>query len=207
MAASLVEIYNRALTKVGVTDLLATTSDGRAEADVCNLYWADIRDEVLGDYPWPFAKTQAALTEDTVTTREGWEHIYPLPSGCLQPLFLITQETRIALVDSDSRDAYEVTLNDAEDGQILCCDVAEADIQALEYIAQVTDVTVYPPRFVDAVSWRLAVELALALPKSPTRAQKAMEMYRYTADCAFAQQLRGNREDPPLEGSGTRARS
>lgn len=206
MAADLKEIFNRALTKIGETDLLTADDEDRLSADICNLHWSDVRDEVLSDFPWPFAKQQDTLTEDTGTTREGWEHIYDLPSDCLAPRFLITQETRIALVEPEARDAYEISLNDDGDGKILCCDIEEDDIQALEYTAQVTDVTVYPPSFVDAVCWRLAVELATALEKNAQIAATCYQMYRERVGMAFAQQLQSNREDPPLEGSGIRAR-
>ena len=208
MAATLVEIFNRALTKIGETEFLTVSTGNTSIAGkTCELHWADIRDEVLSDFPWPFANRQKAIVVDATESRTGWEYAFTLPTDFLMARFLHTQDTRIALVAPESRDAYEIALNEDGDGKLLFCDYAAADIQALEYTAQVTDVTLYSAAFCDAVSWRLAVELALALPKDERKAGAALQMYKQKILEAFAQQLRGNREDhEPLEGSGIRAR-
>jgi hypothetical protein len=207
MATATIDIWNLALNKIGVTKVVTSESQDVVEARTCLRIWPDIRDEVLADYPMPFSKAQAVLVEDTVTTRFGWEHVYTLPSGFLAARFLMCGELRIALVEADARAPFEIMLNDAATGQILCCDLAEDDIDALVYTHQITDVSAFPPAFVDAVAWRLAVELALSIKKDANGAERAMQAYQMKIRDSFAQQLRGNREDPPLEGSGIRARN
>ena len=206
MATATIDVWNLALGKIGVSNVVSSESEDILAARTCLRIWPDIRDEVLADYPMPFSKAQAVLVEDTGTTRVGWEHVYTLPSGFLAARFLMSGELRIALVEPDARPPFEIMLNDTADGQILCCDLAEGDIDALVYTHQVTDVSVFPPAFVDAVAWRLAVELALSIKKDPVGAERAMQAYQLKIRDSFAQQLRGNREDPPLEGSGIRAR-
>ena len=207
MAATVIEIWNRALNKIGETDVVTSESEDRLAARTCNRVWADIRDEVLCDYPWEFAKKQAELTEDTLTERVGWEHIYTLPADFLRARALLTQDARMSVLEPETREPFELMLNDAEDGQILCCDVAEADIDVLEYTAQIDDVTLYPPAFVNAVAFRLAEELAYALKKNPQMADIMRARYAVAGSVAFAQQLRGQQDDPPLQCRSMRSRN
>jgi hypothetical protein len=207
MAATVVEIWNRALTKIGETRRVITVTDTDVTATTCALHWSDIRDEVLSDFPWPFAAQQVALVEDVTVTRVGWEHVYTLPVDFLVARAVLNGDTRQSLLPGEMRVPFEVILNDAGDERLLACDLTEDDIDALEYTAQVVDPTLYSAAFCDAVAWRLAVELALGLLKDAQKAGACLQMYQRKVSEAFAQQLRGNREDQPLEGSGIRARA
>jgi len=209
MAATVVEIWNRALTKISETQFLTVvTGNTSITGKTCELHWPDIRDEVLSDFPWPFASRQKAIVVDATESREGWEYAYTLPTDFLMARYLITNETRIALTTSEERPPFEVALNEDGDGRLLFCDYLQADIQALEYTAQVVDPTLYSAAFCDAVAWRLAVELAIALKQDFERAQFCAQAYDLQVRKAFSQQMRGNREDwRPFEASGIRARS
>lgn len=45
------------------------------------------------------------------------------------------------------------------------------------YIKKITDVTKYPPSFIDALAWRLAKELSINLPESPTKFNFCQNQY------------------------------
>jgi hypothetical protein len=186
-----------------VSDVTETT----VEADACATCWSILLDKVLEDYPWPFAKRQVALAELSGVTRVGWEYVYALPADFIAALAILSDDTRISLIPSESRTPYEIMADDAAEGKVLCCDVAQDDIDALEYTARVTNPATYSGAFSSALAWLMASELALALPKDGNKARACLEMYRYEIGCAFAAALRSQREDQPLEGSGIRARS
>jgi hypothetical protein len=47
----------------------------------------------------------------------------------------------------------------------------------MTYIKKVTDVTKYPPSFIDALAWRLAKELSINLPESPVKFNFCQNQY------------------------------
>lgn len=124
----------------------------------------------------------------TVTTaRVGWEHVYALPADCVTPIGLVFEETRYELLPVDGRVEFALMPNDKGDGQILCCNLEADDFDALEYVALIDTVPMWPRKFVDAVAWRLAVELALALRKDPKMADYCNTQFIRALDEADAQ--------------------
>lgn len=206
MVDSVVAIWNLALQRIGVTVRVQAEDEGTVEASSCAICWSTALDRTLEDFPWPFAKRQTTLAELSGVTRVGWEYVYALPADFLQAQAILGEETRLSLVPSESRPPYEIMADDAAEGKVLCCDVEQTEIYALEYTARVTNPVSYSGAFVSAVAWLMAAELALALPKDASKAQAALQMYRYEIENAFANALRGNREDPEQDASGIRAR-
>jgi hypothetical protein len=202
-----VGIYNRALLKIGHTEACVATTDDTLAARTCKLVYDDCLAEVLTDYPMSFSKQHAVLVIAAGATRKGWEYVYTLPVDFLAARFLVCGESRIDLTDPDNRYPYEIMLNAAGTAKVFCCDLSATDIDALEYTALVTTVSLFPAAFVDALAWRMAVELAAAIPKDANLAKMAFQMYRAQVEMAFAQSARGNRHDQPLQGSGTRSRA
>jgi hypothetical protein len=137
----------------------------------------------------------------------GWEYVYALPADFVAAVAILSGDTRLSLLPSESRTPFEIMADDTAEGKVLCCDVAQDDIDALEYTARVTNPATYSGTFSAALAWLMASELALALPKDANKARACIEMYRYEIGNAFANALRSQREDQPLEGSGIRARS
>lgn len=81
VSSSPIDIWNRALSKVGVTEFVQGESDDSLAARICRLHYDDILVEVLEAAPWSFARRQAVLssvatasnsyTGDTVATTFG----------------------------------------------------------------------------------------------------------------------------------------
>jgi hypothetical protein len=59
VAASEAAIANLALLNIGHTKFITALDDATTEAEVCNLVYAQTRDEMLGAFRWPFAKKRA----------------------------------------------------------------------------------------------------------------------------------------------------
>lgn len=114
MITSEVQIFNLALSQVGIAGTVATVDDVSREAKVCRQWFGPVRDRVLRAAHWPSAKTFARLSlissrEDetwTLTDPEpGYSNIFYLPDDYVAPRYLNTferfsvssQGTRIAL--------------------------------------------------------------------------------------------------------------
>lgn len=62
VSSSPIDIWNRALSKVGVTEFVQGESDDSLAARICRLHYDDILVEVLEAAPWSFARRQAVLS-------------------------------------------------------------------------------------------------------------------------------------------------
>jgi hypothetical protein len=205
-SATKVDIWNRALDRIGETEAIEDEDDDRLAAAVCRRHYDDCLGEVLEDFPWPFAKKQGQLAALAGVTRAGWAHVYALPADFVAPRAILVGGLRVGLMASDTRVPYELQSNDAGDGQVLCTDVDLEDADGFEYTARIDVVQAYPRLFVTALAWRLAVELALAVKKDQRLAGACLQQYERAIAGAFTAQLRGAQEDVEPEASSIRAR-
>lgn len=154
---STTEIANLALGHIGVAKEIQNIDTDRAqEAQACRRYFVPTRDEVLRDFPWPFAtRSLAALglvTDMTSTDGAEFSFSYRYPSDCLMfrkicsGLRTDTQETRVPYrVMSDSQ------------GKLIFCDKEDA---TCEYTALISDTSLWPSDFVTAFTFLLASRIA-----------------------------------------------
>ena len=146
-----------------------------------------------------------SLRIDVTTTRVGWDHLYPLPADCVTPIALLPLDTLYDSLPVAGREPFEVMVNDAGDGLLLCTNMAETDMGGLAYVALVSEVSVWPRSFLEAVVWRMASSLALALKKDPGLAGSLIQVYNQMLDRAAAQSQnvgqRGQRPMTPTESS------
>lgn len=147
MAGSIVDIANKALTYLG-SDAITNVGDDTVEGRAINRIFEQSRDYCLRDHPWNFALIRVALGADT--TGPVWEYTnsFSWPSDCL----------RIIEVDTTEEWAVE--------GRAIVSDAA-APLNIL-YISQVTDVSLYDAKFVEAYAMRLAADIAYELTASQT---------------------------------------
>jgi hypothetical protein len=206
MADNVVAVWNKALSRIGTTRFVEAQDDDTVEAAICRVHWDDVVREVLAEMPWRFATRQAGLVELAGVTRVGWEHIYGLPVDFVSAVALLKGETRVTLTPPIDREPFEIVASDTADGLVLCCDLASDQLDGLLYVADIRITSIWPAGFVSAIAWRLAFELAMALTKDMSIADACRNLYEVDIRKAFAAELRGQREDVELEGSGIRAR-
>ena len=212
-----VGIWNRALDRIGETEPIEDEDEDRMAADVCRRHYDDCLLEVLESTPWPFATKQSALTSPTGVTRTGWDYIYTLPTDCAYPLALLDEDQRIGLMNADERVPFEIMSDDAGVWRILCCDVASDEFEVLEYVATPTStasndttgggINGWPRTFADAVIWRLAAELALAIKKDRQMYIGCMQSYMLSLSNARADQFNSKHPDPEPDPPSVAARS
>ena len=137
-----IQICNQALLRLGVQRISAF-SDNNPIAAACNVVYADCRDQLLREHPWNFATTRVKLSPEASTPLFGWTYQFILPSDCLKVLLV-----------NDNLNPYKI-----EGNKIL----TDAKTVNLVYIKQETDTTKYDPSFQEALSLKIATNLAFAL--------------------------------------------
>lgn len=175
------EIANRALQKIGAKRIAAFGEATSKEGREVSAAWDRLRQAELRRYNWNFAITRASLAASTDAPEWGYDQCFELPSGCLK---------LIEVEDLTAGDYQRESLSDGT--QIIACDVA-APIN-VRYIRDVTNVAEWDASFCEAFAAKLAAELALVIPDSPSRKQLGDAGYR---DAIIEAQRSDAIENPP----------
>ena len=158
-----VTIVNAALIRLGETTITALSDDIKP-ARLANAVYGELRDAVTRAHPWNFALARAELTANASAPTWGYANAYDLPGDpdhCLRVLSVAGEHER------DARWTVE--------GRQIVTDLP-SPIRVL-YLRRVTDPNASDPLFREALSARLARELAEALGKSTSLQQAMAELY------------------------------
>jgi len=157
MANTKTSICNQALRLLGATRITDIT-DAVEQARILNDVYDAILDEVLVGHPWNFAIKRIDLGAELDETPEfGYTHAFQLPGDCL----------RIVKMEDD--DAIFVRESD----QLL----TDEEVAKIQYIARITDATLYTPFFVSVLAARLASEIAYPITNSATASESMYKLY------------------------------
>ena len=156
MASSNIEIINRSLALLGV-ESITSISDNSKEASTSRLIFDDTRAAVFRSHPWNCLIKRASLPKAVEKPVFAFSAAFDLPADFLR------------LISVEFPDVpYRV-----ESGKIL----SQNDTMNIEYVALITDVTLYDVLLVDALTARLASDLAQPLMQSSTLAADLWELY------------------------------
>lgn len=215
-------ICNRALIRVGQQQLINSLGESTTQAQLCKALYYDTRDQLLEDSPWPWATKHATLALLDGVSRSGWQHAYALPSDCLKAQYVFSGArpgavaavvprdwllasglvTTVALLPAINgrvpKVPFTVESSDDGNGRILLTDQDSAE---LIYTRKLTSPVAMPALFRDALAWRLAVDLALGLPKKATLAPGFERKAEEAKLRALASAFREGREDPPADSA------
>lgn len=187
VVTSVLDIYNLALTRIGHEPLAAETERGKG-GDRCRLHYPILRDVVLRAHPWNFAIRRVALAQLVFTPAFEYDYAYALPT---EPYCLKVIRTDYEAVGFASTAVYgfpgmhgispmaieyrieSVRINGTDVRALLCNESA----LKIEYIARITDVAQYDALFVDALSARLAAEIAIAMTDNQSVTKTLMDLY------------------------------
>lgn len=149
--ASQVDIINNALIRLGQDTIAAVyPTEASTEARLATQLWTPVLRSVLRAHPWNFAITLSTLTL-LGTTPDDYDYGYQLPTDCVRALELVKATSSTSSIDM----FYEIRA-----GGELVTDVPDA---VLKYIKLITDTTKFDDEFVEALSYRLAVDLSLPI--------------------------------------------
>lgn len=201
MATSEAQICNKALARIGIRGAFIDDmrTDVSEEAEVCSVFYDDLRDAVLAAFPWPFATLRqelARIAESEEPVRDGWLYVYRLPNKCLAPRKIWPLGLGERALRSDQRVPYAIEKASVDDSQVVLCDLTNP---VLYYTAQITDPTKLSAQFVDAFAWRLAADICMPLTAKPEIRDLARKEYMLKLNEAQAAALNQQQEDqPPL---------
>lgn len=176
--ASQIDICNQALAHIGA-EMINDLTESSSGAKYCKLFFAPARDIVLRDHFWNFAAKTEPLALLSVTPT-GWDFAYQYPTDCIR--------ARAIWKAVESADPIKFE----RQGGMILTDEANA---ILEYTARITDTGLFDPTFVDALSWRLAADLAMPLAKSLPIKQAMLTVYANRIVQAEALDSREGRSD------------
>lgn len=199
------DIWNRALDRIGETAQIENENEKRVAAAVCRRHYKDIVEEALDARPWPFA-TRQCRPSHLVGARVGWGHAYVLPADFLSARNIISGDLRYSLTPGEDRIPYELQDMADDSGLLLCTDYLFEGEDALEYTTRHSNPAAWPRLFVSAVAFRLAFELALAIPKDTRKAESMYQAYLAELAKAYARCRNQQVPDQPLEAENIRAR-
>lgn len=172
MAQSQVALYNIAIAACGGTATLTATSDSVIEAEMCELFYENVRQVALRSMHWNSCKRYARLVEEAerdtsaawVSTdpEPGYGFSYDLPANYLHARYL----TDFSVFEI----GYET------DQKILSCNIggsdADEDPPVLCYTIDVTDVTIWEPDLYMAIAYALSAHISMPLHAKPARAKE-----------------------------------
>jgi hypothetical protein len=184
-----VEICNLALSFIGTGTEIASFTERSPEARACNQFYEVARDEMLREWPWPFAGKAATLGEvdedPALFSDDGWAYSYRYPSDCLFARRIISG---VPVDQQGTRVDYKIVQDD--EGLLILTNAAEA---ILEYTYRAEDTVRFPSDFVLALAYRIAAYIAPRLAKDPSRVAPLV-MAMYDKSCAKARRAAGNEE-------------
>lgn len=175
--ASKVEICNRALQKLGAKRIVSLDEDSK-NARACNVAFESIKLAELADHTWNFATKRAQLAADDPGPAFGYARSFTLPADYVR------------LLPPDVEDNTPYLDWSIEGRKILTNDSAPLNIR---YVSDVTDPNLMSPLFREALSCKIAMELAEEITQSNSKAEKAKEDYRF----AIAEARRTNAIEKP----------
>lgn len=195
--ASLVEICNNALTKLGESRIVAITDDTKP-ARALNAVWDMKRDAELAAHPWTFAIRRAALPAAVDTPEFGWDYQFPLPSDYLR---LVEVGENMVLYMGDTTPYFQV--EGISTGMAILCD--ETAPLNVRYVSRVEDCGLWSPLFCELMACRLAADLCEELSASDSKRQRALEEHKATLILARRANAIEQPPQPTVETAWVRA--
>lgn len=188
MAVAEVDIYNMALSAIGVTSTVAMTTENSLEARVCSTWYEQTRNSIMRAAPWSSLKAAARLalkaTRDDDLSWEptdptpGFTYAYNLPSDMIHPRYLTSFAKFEIASTADGRRAL----------------MTDQDLAILIYNRLVTDPSVWDTGLVTCIVQALAARIVKPLTGNTTDLSPYVSLAQ--SELAGARQL-----DAPFEGT------
>lgn len=202
---SALSLANLALVQIGQTPI-TTLKDNSQKASLAALFYPQIRDALLRQGHWKFARRRITLDTPTTTPAWGAPFAFALPGDCLQVLYLEDDHLTAGTGAWDTSTWASVVGDGAwtvEGRELLTC---KATVN-LVYIRRVTDITQFDAEFTLALVDKLAMQLGFALTGQATATRLNAELYvEALREARHANGREGSPQQVPLPDMFTRNR-
>lgn len=208
MTLSQTAICNMALSRIGSGTTIMSINDNNVAARTCLRFWDHVVDETLQGRPWNFAQRYETLALVEENPNCKWAYSYRYPVNFIKLDQVEPSATSTAGYGTDPYVRYTdyprltnripFTISSDNAGRLVFTNLQDAVCFGTY---RVTDVALWDPMFVDALAWRLAVDLAL--PLSDKREMYSLAFQRYQLAVAQAHAASANEGAPDEEPNGT----
>jgi hypothetical protein len=195
------EICNLAISHTGSGKAIDDfDTDSSEEAVVCRRHYATVRDMVLRDFQWPFARKNVALALVEENPTSEWYYSYQLPADSLLFVKILS-----GIRNDHSDSVIPYIFAHGTSGTVIYTDRQEAEAM---YIARIDDVQRYTPDFINAFALRLAMTILPRLSGGDPNKMMPSIAQLYEFEIEKARGAAGNEQQPdPLpETPSIRAR-
>jgi hypothetical protein len=197
------QIANLALLHMNVSNRIANLQAERSiEADAIRTAFDSDRDDVLRDFPWPFATAYATLglvSADSTRYNNDWFYAYRYPANCLNVRRIVTSAGR----QETNPSPFKIGRDDQ--GKLIFTDQASPVV--VEYTHAVTDPQEFDSIFATALGWKLASSCGPALSRVENIERRALGMYSMEISRAQARALNEGQDPPAPEAEWIRGRN
>ena len=205
--AAILDIWNSALSHLGNGTEVQSETEDTTEANACRRFFGQARDELLSEYPWPFATKTAALALVANNPTTEWAYSYRYPVDCFKAQYIIGS---VRNPQRDQRVPYLVQ-GDGVGGLLIFTDYQDTTNGTnLVYTQALTDPTQWPPGFVKALSFQLASYVGARVTsgdpmKLADRSEKMAQMAQAIAqaNCVNEDQVEALPESEFITARGT----
>ena len=174
MAATDVDICNRALSRLGTRATISALDENSTEARTASIWYAATRDALLRIHDWNFARRRVGLARSEAAPT-GWAFRYTLPTDCLRLLRLASA------TPGSGMPRFEVAGDSAS--RVVFCD--EPAAEAI-YTARNGDPNLYDAGFALALVDQLAAHIAYPITQKTETAVRLAQLARASLADAMA---------------------
>lgn len=197
MPVTLTDLANMALSHVGVSDRIASINDKNTRARACLLFYENVRDQVLRDFDWPFARRFALLTRVGNQPTLEWLYSYRVPAEAIAVRRIVNEFGR---TETDlSRTRFTIVSDDQ--GQLVYTDYSSTTGPVVAYTKRETDTGRFPPDFAQSVALLLAAHIAPEISKGDELklGERALQKYDWRVRLAWANAANEEAVDLPAD--------
>lgn len=161
---SVTSICNQALSRLGANKII-NINDDTTEAGLCRAMYEVVRDNVIEEHQWSFAIKRYKLPKSSPDEANSQ----------YSNKFLIPVEViNIILASSNPDDRIPNTTSWRVEGEYI---VANADSMYVKAVTRVVDPNLYSPMFIQALTVRLAAELAYPITQNSSLGRNLLQEY------------------------------
>lgn len=200
MAWSKIDIWNMALSHLGVKQKVTSETEDSDEAEACRTFYDLALEEVLREFPWSFGRKTADLALIRENPNTLWTYEYRYPSDCLFLLRLVATTS-----GWEDRALIPFHLSTDSSGRVIWTNVKNA---VAEYTMRVDNPVLFTAHFVRTLSYRLAALMAMRFLRiDPGIARLADLLYERSRQEGQAADAQENYQAQPPPTDLVRARS
>ena len=196
MALSVTQIYNMALSQLGV-DKQVNPNDGSKEWKICSTWYDATRREMLCQFPWDFARITVPLSQTANTPPMNWLFQYAIPSDCLRMLrLLVPHNDRPRNRERIPYESAAAINTDGSTSNIINCN---CPFPVLEYVQDVQDLSRWGSDALIGLALSLAAKIGMALTVEPQLVKSVADAARGAIAQAAANSMSEGFEGPEPE--------